>query len=173
MGPAVIVIETKRLVLRRLTEEDAPFVLELLNDPGWLRYIGDKGVRNLDDARRYIRTGPVDMYARRGFGLYLTSLKEGGQPIGLCGLLRREGLEDPDIGFALLPAFRGQGYAHEAAAATLAYGRGTLGLGRIVAITSPGNERSARLLEKLGLKFYGMTRLTPDAEEVRLFAPAV
>lgn len=169
----MIVIQTERLILRRVTTEDAVFILELLNDPGWLRFIGDKGVRNLEDARRYILTGPVEMYERRGFGLYLTALKDGGQPVGLCGLLRREGLDDPDIGFAFLPPFRGLGYAHEAAAATMAYGKTSLNLGRIVAITSPDNERSARLLGKLGLKFEALIRLAPESDEVRLFAPGV
>ncbi|MEP6801210.1 MAG: GNAT family N-acetyltransferase [Acidobacteriota bacterium] len=167
----MIVLQTERLVLREVTPDDAPFILELLNDPGWLRYIGDKGVRNLDDARRYILTGPMAMYARHGFGLYVTTLKDGPSAIGLCGIIRRDGLADPDIGFAFLPPYRGRGYAHEAAAATLAYGKQRLRLGRIVAITSPENERSARLLGKLGLKFDSMIRLTPESDEVRLFAP--
>ncbi|MFI4982343.1 MAG: GNAT family N-acetyltransferase, partial [Nevskiales bacterium] len=114
------VLETERLVLRRLVAEDAPFILELLSDPSWLRFIGDKGVRNLDDARLYIRIGPAAMYARLGHGLYLTELKDGGIPIGLCGLIKRDTLDDVDIGFAFLPQYRGQGYAREAAAATLA-----------------------------------------------------
>lgn len=169
----MIVLQTERLVLREATPDDAPFILELLNDPGWLRYIGDKGVRNLDDACRYILTGPMAMYARHGFGLYVTTLKDGLSAIGLCGIIRRDGLDDPDVGFAFLPAFRGRGYAYEAVAATLAYGRGTLGLVRIVAITSPENERSARLLGKVGFKFDRMMRLTPDSDQIRLFAPEV
>ena len=173
MGPAVIVVETERLVLREVTPDDAPFILELLNDPGWLRYIGDKGVRDLDDARRYILTGPMAMYGRHGHGLYVTELKDGGSSIGLCGLIRRDGLEHPDVGFAFLPASRGRGYAYEAVSATLVYGREILRLDRIVAITSPDNERSARLLGKVGLTFDRMIRLTPESDEVRLFAPRV
>src|SRR5678815_4161900 len=121
------VIETDRLILRRFTAEDAPFILELLNEPSWLRFIGDKGVRTLGDARDYIRKGPVAMYARYGFGLEVAALKESGLPIGMCGLIKRDTLEDIDIGFAFLPRFWGKGYAHEAAAATMEYGKGTLG----------------------------------------------
>ncbi len=168
----MIVVETERLVLRRVTAEDAPFILELLNDPDWLRYIGDKNVRNLEDAHGYIQTGPMAMYARYGLGLYVTALKEGGIPIGLCGLLRRDGLPDPDLGFAFLPAFRGRGFGSEAAAATLEYGKKTLRLERVVAITSPDNVRSGRLLEKLGMRFDRMIRLTPESDEVKLFSPA-
>lgn len=163
------VLETERLVLRRLVAEDAPFILELLNDPSWLRFIGDKGVRTLDDARAYIRNGPGDMYTRLGHGLYLAELKDGGIPIGLCGLIKRDTLENVDIGFAFLPLYRARGYAHEAASATLAYARNTLGLKRIVAITSPDNQASARLLEKIGLRFEGMVRLAGSSDEVRLF----
>ena len=167
------VIETDRLNLRRLTPDDAEFILDLLNDPSFLRFIGDKGVRTLDDAREYILKGPVDMYNRLGFGLYLTELKESGAPIGICGLIKRDGLEDVDIGFAFLPSFRAKGYAYESAAAVMSYGKTVLGLNRIVAITSPDNYASGRLLEKLGMRFERMIRLSKDASEVRLFATDV
>lgn len=163
------VLETDRLILRQMSAEDAEFMLGLLNEPSWLRFIGDRGVRTLEDARAYILKGPVDMYGRLGFGLYLTELKEGGVPIGICGLVKRDFLEDVDIGFALLPAFWGQGYAHEAASAVMDYGKETLGLKRIVAITAPDNQSSIRLLEKLGLKFDRMIRATVDGPEIRLF----
>jgi RimJ/RimL family protein N-acetyltransferase len=163
------VLETDRLVLRWLSADDAEFILELLNDPAFLRFIGDKGVRTLEDARNYIWNGPVDMYARLGFGLYRVGLKEGSVPIGMCGLIKRDGLDDVDIGFAFLPQFRAQGYAYEAAAAVMAYGKDVLCLKRIVAITSTDNYASGRLLEKLGLRFERMIRLSADAEEVRLF----
>ena len=164
------VFATDRLILRRLSPDDAPFILELVNDPDWLRFIGDRNVRNLDDAREYIRKGPVDSYARLGFGLYAMVRRDGGPPIGMCGLLRRDFLEDADIGFALLPAHRGRGYAREAARATLVYARDELGLGRIVAITSRDNERSGRLLEEVGLRFERMIRIPgPPSEEVRLY----
>jgi RimJ/RimL family protein N-acetyltransferase len=164
------VLETERLILRRLRAEDAGFILQLVNEPSWLRYIGDRGVRTLEDARRYILKGPVEMYERLGFGLYLVELKQDAVPIGMCGLLKRDTLKDVDIGFAFFPGFWGKGYAHEAAAAVLQYGRGVLGLKRIVAITSPDNHSSIRLLEKLGLKFEQMLRLTEGEPEVKLFA---
>ena len=167
------VLQTDRLILRRLTADDAEFVFELVNDPAWLRFIGDRGVRNLDDAREYIRKGPVDSYSRHGFGLYAIERKEGGLPIGICGLVKRDFLEDVDIGFALLPAFRGRGYAREAARATMTYARETVGLGRIVAITSRDNDASGRLLEAIGLRFEKMIRISPDSpEDVKLFASA-
>jgi RimJ/RimL family protein N-acetyltransferase len=164
------VLETDRLNLRWLSTDDAEFILELLNEPSFLRFIGDKGVRTLDDARDYILNGPADMYTRLGFGLYLTELKDGSVPIGICGLLKRDGLEDVDIGFAFLPKFWARGYAYESAAAVMAYGKTVLGLNRIVAITSPDNYASGRLLEKLGLRFERIIHLSNDASEVRLFA---
>ena len=164
------VLETDRLVLRRFTTGDAPFILELLNDPGWLEFIGDRGVRTIEDARAYIMRGPMQMYAKHGFGLYLAELKGDGTPIGMCGLIRRKGLEDVDIGFAFLPAFRSQGYALEAAAAVMVHARSALGLGRIVGITLPRNRASIRLLERIGLKFERMVTM-PDAREAdMLFA---
>lgn len=167
--PPLIVLETERLLLRRLDPADAPFILVLVNDPDWLRFIGDKGVRTLDDARAYIRNGPAAMYARLGHGLYLAALKGSGTPIGLCGLIKRDTLPDVDIGFAFLPQYRGQGYAREAAAATLAYARTALGLQRVVAITAPDNADSARLLQHIGLRFEGFRRLAGSDSEVRLF----
>lgn len=163
------VLETDRLILRRMSIEDAEFMLGLLNEPSWLRFIGDRGVRTHEDARAYILKGPVDMYDRLGFGLYLTELKEEGVPIGICGLVKRDFLADVDIGFALLPRFWGQGYAYEAASAVMEHGKGPLGLKRIVAITAPDNQSSIRLLEKLGLKFDRMIRATADGPEIRLF----
>lgn len=164
------VLETDRLVLRRLCADDAAFILALLNEPSWLRFIGDKGVRTLDDARAYIANGPAAMYQRLGFGLHLVELKADGAPIGICGLIKRDTLPDVDIGFAFLPQYWGRGYAHEAAAATLAHGHQVLGLERIVAITSMDNHASARLLEKLGLRFETMLSVAGDGEPLRLFA---
>jgi RimJ/RimL family protein N-acetyltransferase len=164
------VLETERLVLRRVTADDGEFILELLNDPSWLRFIGDRGVRTLDDARDYILKSLVTMYERLGFGLYLTELKGESVPVGICGLIKRDSLEDVDIGFAFLPKFRGEGYAVESASAVMAYGKSNFGLNRIVAITSPDNNASARVLEKLGLKFERMMKLSDDSAEVRLFA---
>jgi RimJ/RimL family protein N-acetyltransferase len=163
------VLETDRLILRHLTTDDAEFILQLLNEPSWLRFIGDKGVRNLEDARAYILKGPVEMYSRMGFGLYLVELKEEGLAIGMCGLIKRDSLKDVDIGFAFLPKYWGKGYAFEAASAVMAYGRNVLGLKRIVAITSVDNDSSAKLLEKLGLRFEEMVKLSGESEEVKLF----
>jgi RimJ/RimL family protein N-acetyltransferase/Fe-S-cluster containining protein len=168
--PDSTVLESERLILRRLCEDDAAFILELVNDADWLRHIGDKGVRNLDDARAYIRNGPVSMYARAGFGLWRVELKADATPIGLCGLIRRDTLPDVDIGFAYLPRYRGHGYAREAASATLAYGAGIVGLRRIVAITSPENTASGRVLEDAGLRFERMFRIAGEDREVKLYA---
>jgi RimJ/RimL family protein N-acetyltransferase len=166
----VIVRETERLVLRRLVAEDAAFIRELVNEPAWLRFIGDRGLRTLEDARHYIAAGPQAMYARFGFGLYLVALKDSVTPVGICGLLKRDTLDDVDIGFALLERHGGRGYAREAAEAAVAHARDDLGLKRLVAIASPENERSLRLLEKLGLRFERMVRLTPDRPESVLYA---
>jgi RimJ/RimL family protein N-acetyltransferase len=163
------VLETERLVLRRLSADDAEFILELLNQPSFLQYIGDKGVRNNDDAINYIQTGPVASYERFGFGLYLVELKDTAVPIGICGLLKRDTLPAVDVGFAFLPDYWSRGYAFEAAAAVMNYGREVLGLRRIVAITSLDNEASIRLLEKIGLKFERLIKLAEDQPEVRLF----
>lgn len=164
------VIETERLVLRRLTLDDAGFILGLLNEPSFLRFIGDKGVRTLDDARAYIGDGPMASYERHGFGLYLTSLRESGEPIGICGLVKRAALDDVDVGFAFLPRYWSRGYASEAASAVLAYAKRALGLARVAGITDPENAGSIRVLEKLGLEFVGMVRLAEGTPEVRLFA---
>ena len=163
------VLETERLVLRRLSAADAEFIVELLNQPSFLRYIGDKGVRNTEDAIRYIETGPQASYERFGFGLYLVGLKDSDVPIGMCGLLKRETLADVDIGFAFLPGYWSRGYAFEAAAAVMTYGREALGLRRIVAITSLDNVASIKLLGKIGLRFEGLIKLGEDQPEVRLF----
>jgi RimJ/RimL family protein N-acetyltransferase len=165
------VLETERLTLRQLTTGDAELILELLNEPSFLQYIGDRGVRTIEDARQYILNGPAASYARFGFGLYRVALKEGDVPIGMCGLLKRDSLEDVDIGFAFLPRFWSKGYAFESASAVLTYGREVLGLSRIVAITAPDNEASIALLGKLGLRFAGMVRLTGEDAESRLFTP--
>jgi RimJ/RimL family protein N-acetyltransferase len=167
--PAVKILETERLLLRRLTRNDAAFILELLNEPAFLENIGDRGARTLADARRYIAKGPVASYRRFGFGLYLVELKDSGAPIGICGLLKRESLDDVDIGFAFLRRFWSQGYAHESAAAVMHYGWTQLRLQRIVAITKPHNQASITLLEKLGLRFEKNVALPDQGGENKLF----
>ena len=163
------VLETERLILRRFVVEDAQFVLNLVNEPSFLRYIGDKKIRTLDDARQYILSGPVASYERHGFGLCLVELRDSHTPIGMCGLLKREELPEPDIGFALLPEFWNKGFAFEAAAAVLRDARERLGLQRVLAITSLDNEASIKLLQRLGFTFDRVTKLAADREQVKLF----
>ena len=166
------VLETDRLILRQLTSDDAPFILELLNQPSFLRFIGDKNVRSREDAVRYLETGPLASYERFGFGLYRVELKGSGTPIGMCGLLKRDTLPDADIGFAFLPDYWSAGYAFEAADAVMNYGRG-LGLKRIVAITSLDNDASIKLLGKIGMQFEGIIKLADDQPEVKLFGKSL
>lgn len=148
-----VILETDRLVLRNVESEDAPFILDLLNQPSFKKFIGDRGVRDLDQARDYIETRFTRSYKDNEYGLYLMELKPSLVPIGLCGFVRRADLPAPDIGFALLPQFEKQGFGFEAAEASMHYGRETLGLSTILAITTLDNERSGRLLEKIGLRF--------------------
>ena len=164
------VLETERLSLRKFTVDDAQFILRLLNEPSFIRYIGDKQVRNLEGAEAYILNGPVASYERNGFGLYLVALRESYTPIGMCGFLKREELPEPDIGFAFVPEFWSKGFAFEAAAALLRDARERLKLQRILAITSLDNEASIKLLERLGFRVERVTQLAADLEPVKLFA---
>ena len=163
------VLETERLLLRYLSSEDAEFILELLNEPSFIRNIGDRGVRTIEDANSYIVNGPVASYAKNGFGLCLVKLKETNESIGMCGLIRRDTLEDVDIGYAFLPKFWSKGYAVESAQAVKEYAKNVIGLDRIVAITDPENEGSIRVLEKIGLKFEKMVKLSEDDIDLKLF----
>ncbi|MCE5232476.1 MAG: GNAT family N-acetyltransferase [Xanthomonadaceae bacterium] len=162
-------LETERLTLRRFAYEDAAFIVELLNDPSFIENIADKGVRTLDDARRYLDDGPLASYAAHGFGLWRVGLKADDTPIGMCGLLKRDALDDPDIGYAFLPRYAGRGYAHEAAAATLACARDAFGLRRVVAIVSAGNARSIGLLGKLGFAYEREVLLPHHAAPIPLY----
>lgn len=141
---------TARLTFSELSDDDAPFVLRLLNEPSFVANIRDSGVRTEEDARAYVANGPAASYAAHGFGLWRVDERAGGTSVGMCGVLRRDGLDDPDLGFAFLAEAQGRGYATEAGAATLAHARDALKLGRIVAIAAPHNAGSARVLEKLG-----------------------
>lgn len=147
---AARVLMTERLALRELEPGDAPFILSLLNDPAWLRHIGDRGVRTVQAARAYLEERMISMYARNGFGLWRVEPKEGGAAMGVCGLVKRDQLPEADLGFAFMPEYRGQGYAYEAALASRDYATGALGMPRLLAITSPANAASARLLGRLG-----------------------
>jgi RimJ/RimL family protein N-acetyltransferase len=163
------VLSSERLLLRELTHDDAGFVVELLNDPDFVRFIGDRGVRDESDARAYLDKGPIASYARHGFGLYAVATRDAAQVTGICGLLRRDWLDEPDLGFAYLPRFRGRGYAIEAARAVLDDAAGRLGLARITAIVSPENERSLRVLAKLGFRFERDARPPGEDADVRVF----
>lgn len=162
------VLETGRLALREFSAADADLVLRLVNEPSFLRYIGDRGVRTLDDARKYIADGPVAGYARDGHGLMRVERKADGAALGMCGLLKRDTLPEPDIGFSFFPEYWSQGYALEAAFAVMRHARETLAIGRILAITTRDNAPSMRLLGKLGFRFERMIVL--GKEELRLFA---
>jgi RimJ/RimL family protein N-acetyltransferase len=162
-------LETERLTLREVSTDDADFILRLLNEPSFLRFIGDKGVRNLQDARQYILNGPIASYNQNGFGLYLVVLKSMNTSIGMCGLIKRETLADVDIGFAFLPEFWNKGYALESATAVFSYGKNVLKLPRIVAITNKDNVTSGKLLERLGLHFDRLIDLNGDGDETKLF----
>ena len=164
------VLETERLLLRQFSTEDAEFILELLNEPSFIRNIGDRGVRTIEGANSYILNGPVVSYAKNGFGLYLVKLKETNESIGMCGLIKRDTLEDVDIGYAFLPRFWSKGYAVESALAVKEYARNVIGLNHIVAITDPENEGSIRVLEKIGFNFEKMVKLSEDDIELKLFA---
>ena len=167
------VLETERLNLRQIATGDAEFVLELLNEPSFLLNIGDKGVRTIDDSIQYILNGPVESYGRLGFGLWLVELKDSKVPIGICGLVKRDALTDVDIGYAFLPRFWSMGYAYESASAVMSYAMNVLGLKRLLAITSQDNVGSIKVLEKLGLKFDRMIRLSEGEPEIKLFASDV
>jgi RimJ/RimL family protein N-acetyltransferase len=166
--PSTSIIKTTRVDLRELDLDDAEFILELLNEAAFIRFIGDKGVRTAADARDYLTHGPMDSYARNGFGLYAACLHDGTR-IGICGLVKRQGLDHPDVGFAFLSRHGSKGYATESAASVLAHARETLRLPRIVAITSPDNWPSIAVLEKIGLKFERMIRLVDHTPELKLF----
>ncbi|SDM24854.1 Protein N-acetyltransferase, RimJ/RimL family [Catalinimonas alkaloidigena] len=161
-------LETDRLVLTELTLADAPFMLHLLNTPAWLQYIGDRGVRTVDQAETYLLKGALRSYETSGFGFYRTALKTDDTPIGICGLVKRDFLDDVDIGFAFLPAYVGQGYGFEAAQATLTYATQTLGFRRLVGIVSEQNQPSVRLLQKLGFRYERHMRVPGEDKEVLL-----
>ncbi len=165
----MIVAETERLVLRWLTDDDAPFVLELLNDPSFIDNIADKNVRTVTDAVGYINGGPGASYRDNGFGLYVVDLKATGESLGICGLVRRDGLDTADLGFAFLPRYWSQGYALESAQAVMAHARADLGLEHVVAITNPDNAASIRVLQRVGFAFDRMVALPHQDAELCLY----
>lgn len=166
-------IETERLALRQLTVDDAEFMLSLLNDASFMHNVGDRGVRTIEEAEQYLENGPIESYARLGYGLYLVARKADGVTAGICGLVKRDALTDPDLGYALLPASRRAGIAREAGEAIVKYARNTLRLTRLLAIVAPYNYPSIRILHRLGFRVQGPFRLAPKERELRLFARAL
>ncbi|WP_242927798.1 GNAT family N-acetyltransferase [Pontibacter vulgaris] len=164
------ILETERLRLREFILADTKFIIELVNTPGWIQYIGERNVKTDEQAVKYLENGPLKSYAQHGFGLYLAETKDDKKPIGMCGILKRDNLENPDIGFAFLPDFNGKGYAFEVASATLSYATNKLNLPTVLATVLPDNARSIKLLEKLGLRFI-KTFCYPDSkQELRLYS---
>ena len=164
------VIETDRLVLRWATESDAAFVLDLVTEPSWKKFIGDSGVKTLTGAREYIRDKLIASYYEHGFGLYIVEQKSDGQPVDICGLVKRETLNDVDIGFAFKQAHWSQGFGFESANGVMTFCQENLGLDRLVAITAPDNQPSIRLLQKLGLNYEKTMKLDQSKPEVKLFS---
>jgi ribosomal-protein-alanine N-acetyltransferase len=173
MSSRSLELDTSRLKLREFVMEDAAFVLQLLNEPSFIEFIGDRGVRTRQDAERYLREGPMSSYRQFGHGLLRVSLKDGDIPIGMCGLVKRDTLPNPDIGFALLPAFWGQGFVTEAARAVIQHGREVLGKQVFLGITTPGNVRSIAVLKKLGLSFLEEKPLGDRPEPLKIFGLSV
>jgi RimJ/RimL family protein N-acetyltransferase len=164
------ILDTDRLSLRELTVDDAEFILELVNEPAFVRFIGDKGVRNLGDAKEYLVKGPLASYTRFGFGLWLVQLRYSKESLGICGLIKRDLLPDVDIGYALLERFWAKGYASESAQAVKDYAMDSLGLKRLVAITDQDNVSSIKVLEKIGLRSERLVILSEGGHELKLFA---
>ena len=162
-------LDTARLELRWLTRDDAPMMLAVWNDPAFIRYVGDRGVRTVDQARAALDAGVLKLYADYGYGPFRVRRREDGADLGICGLFRRDGLDEPDIGFAILPDYCGQGFAFEAAVAVLDHARDVLKLPCVTAIVSPQNERSIGLLEKLGLRFEGPIRMPNEDHDISLY----
>jgi len=164
------ILETKRLILRQFTTDDTKFILELVNSPGWLEFIGDRNIKTDEQAKKYLQNGPLKSYEQNGFGLSLVALKNEKLPIGMCGIIKRDHLENPDIGFAFLPEFTGKGLAFEMAAATMAYAKDQLKLPVIFAITVSENKTSIKLLEKIGMKFIKRFCFPEEKEELMLYS---
>ncbi len=162
-------LETERLYLRRIDLHDTGLMLAVWNDPAFVRYVGDRGVRTADEARAELKSGALRLFREFGYGPFKLVRKRDAAAIGICGLFKRDNLDDPDIGFAVLPDYCGRGYAGEAAVAVLLHARDDLGIRRLTAIVSPDNEPSIGLIEKLGLGYSGMITMPGDDEAIRLY----
>lgn len=163
------ILQTERLQLRPFNDNDTEFIIRLLNSEGWLKYIGERNVKTKEQAQTYLKNGPLKSYEQNGFGLSMVETKDG-RPIGMCGLIKRDYLEHPDIGFAFLPEYASMGYGYEIASAVVDYARNDLKLPIILAITVPNNVKSIGLLEKIGLRFVKSFRTDPNAEELLLYS---
>jgi [ribosomal protein S5]-alanine N-acetyltransferase len=165
----MVIAQTPRLLLRPLTLHDATFLLDLMNQPSYHRFIGDRGIRDVPGAMDYIQTRFLDSYEKHGYGLYAVVIIGTARLAGICGLVKRETLPQPDLGFAFHPAYWSQGMAREAAQATMQFARETKGLSQLLAVTHPENEPSIRLLQKLGFTFQEMIQFPGDDESLKLF----
>ncbi len=163
------ILETEKLKLRELTLDDTSFIIELVNSTGWLKYIGDRNIKTTEQSKAYIENGPMKSYSENGFGLWLVESKVHKKPIGMCGLLRRDYLNHPDIGFAFLPEFIGKGFGFEAATGTISFAKNQLNFSSICAITMPDNVASIKLLEKIGMKFIKSISPPGSQEELHLY----
>jgi len=168
----MIILKTSRLYLSKINKKDAPFLYQLMNDPDWILNIGDRQINNLEDAENFIANRFIKSYKENGFGFYILRLIENDSPVGICGLIKRDGLDHVDIGYALMPEFRGNGYAFEAAKVVSAYGLNHFKLDKIVAIVNSGNKKSEQILEKLGLQFEKMITLPNETKKIQLFSPS-
>ena len=163
-------LKTARLILTEFKISDAPFFYELLNDPAFIEFIGDRNIKSVSDAEKYLSERIIPSYAKNGFGFYLVSTNENNVPIGMSGIIDREGLDHIDVGFAFLSKFRGKGYAFEATDAVMKYATDTLKINPIVAITSINNVKSINLLERLGLHYDKLIQLPNETEKIKLFS---
>jgi len=163
------ILETERLQLRWMTLDDTPMMFAVWNDPAFMQFVGDRGIRTLEEAEVSMQQGPVHLYAEYGYGPFRVICRDDGADMGVCGLYRRDGLDEPDIGFAFLPEFRGKGFGYEASVAVLDHARDVLKLPRVTAIVSPANDASIALLEKLGMSYDKAMRLPGDDEDVSLY----
>ena len=166
---SMIVIETPRLRLRTFTPGDAPFYLGLINEPSWIANIGDRNIQTVEAARAALEAGPIAQFREHGYSFYIIERRSDGVAIGMCGMIRRDSLPGPDIGYAMLPAYWGQGYAYEAAAAVVRHARHTLRIPTLYGITSPQNQASINLLNKLGLRFERFTRMPPSGKDTNVY----
>lgn len=164
-----MILETERLILRKLTLADAPFIFELVNSPNWLEYIGEKNVKTIEDAEKYIQVKMLDHYKKYGFGFYLAVTKNTKETLGLTGFIKRDSLENAEVGYAFLPKGEGKGFAIESTKAIMDYGKKQLNISKVVAITHPENKKSQKLLVKLGLRFISLIKLPEFETECNYF----